>query len=350
MDSPSPTTTKHSGAAQRLLMLLVAVLATLTATVSVASASTASVSWPSSLIPAGPAAETRVEVATELAPVFVGSGRSVVAGHVGQTCPGYGGSVVGSCVATKVGPCSFSAETHVLMADGSTKPISEVRVGDEVVAQDPKTGERSARKVARLWVHDDQFVRLEIGESSVLTTANHPFWNDTDREWQRADQLDAGDLVLTADGRSVRVGRLLTAAGFGAAYNLAVDGVHTYHVLVGSDAILVHNLCPKAIQRLTEKLRGGSDIEVSSYEEARALLDSMDDLRPHVEGDLLPNPDGRMGGGFRQPNGTYRGDLINKSDPTAPVHPGLSNPDHANFPHYNIRFRDGTKAAIIIKG
>ena len=36
--------------------------------------------------------------------------------------------------------CSFSGETRVLMADGTTKPISEVEVGDEVLAYDPETG------------------------------------------------------------------------------------------------------------------------------------------------------------------------------------------------------------------
>jgi len=31
------------------------------------------------------------------------------------------------------------------------------------------------------------------------------------------------------------------------------------------------------------------------------------------------------------------------------VHPGVLNLDHANYPHYNIHFHDGTKAATIIK-
>jgi hypothetical protein len=51
---------------------------------------------------------------------------------------------------------------------------------------------------------------------------------------------------------------------------------------------------------------------------------------------------------WEQPPGTFRGDLINANDPTQPVHPTVSNPDHANNPHYNIVFGDGTKAAIII--
>jgi Pretoxin HINT domain len=145
--------------------------------------------------------------------------------------------------ATKAGTCSFEGETRVLMADGTTKPIDEIRVGDEVLAQDPETGERSARKVTHLWVHDDEYVRLEIDGSSVLTTANHPFWDDTDQRWERADELSIGDMVLTADGHRVRVGHLQSVAGHGAAYNLTVEGLHTYHVLVGHVAVLVHNTC-----------------------------------------------------------------------------------------------------------
>jgi hypothetical protein len=76
--------------------------------------------------------------------------------------------------------CSFSAETEVVMADGTTKPISEVEVGDWVVAEDPETGERGVREVTRLWVHQDTIVDLEIDGHDVATTEDHPFWNHTD--------------------------------------------------------------------------------------------------------------------------------------------------------------------------
>ncbi len=145
-------------------------------------------------------------------------------------------------VATKA--CSFGGETLVLMADGSTKPISEIEPGDMVLAQDPETGEIGARRVTDAWVHDDDLVRLEIDGDVVRTTEDHPFWNDTDKQWQRADQLDTGDYVLTAEGRRVKVGVLISAAGRGSAYNFTVEGLHTYHVLFGTDAVLVHNECP----------------------------------------------------------------------------------------------------------
>ena len=136
---------------------------------------------------------------------------------------------------------SFGGETRVLMGDGTTKPISEILVGDFVLAQDPETGEVSARRISDTWVHDDDLVRLEIDGDIVRTTEDHPFWNATDSEWQRADELSLGDSVLTADGRRVKVGVLLGSSGRGSAYNLTVEGLHTYHVLFGADAVLVHN-------------------------------------------------------------------------------------------------------------
>lgn len=140
--------------------------------------------------------------------------------------------------------CSFSGETRVLMADGSTKPISQVEVGDVVLAEDPETGERGPREVTRLWVHGDTLVELEIDGELITTTKDHPFWNHTDSEWQRVDGLGEGDLVLTADGEFLAVDGLVAgSAQRGLAYNLTVDGIHTYYVGIGGDEVLVHNTC-----------------------------------------------------------------------------------------------------------
>jgi hypothetical protein len=138
--------------------------------------------------------------------------------------------------------CSFSAETEVVMADGTTKPISEVEVGDWVVAEDPETGERGVREVTRLWVHQDTIVDLEVDGHDVATTEDHPFWNHTDGQWQRADVLDPGDLLLTADGTTLTVGGLdWGSVRTATAYNLSVDDIHTYFVAVGDNEVLVHN-------------------------------------------------------------------------------------------------------------
>lgn len=138
--------------------------------------------------------------------------------------------------------CGFSGETLVEMGGGSSKPISQVKVGDEVLATDPETGGRGPRKVTHLWVHSDTLLALETDSGTLTTTEDHPFWNATDREFQRADQLGQGDQLLTASGQLVRViGIRPGSEHVATAYNLTVDGIHTYYVVAGATAILVHN-------------------------------------------------------------------------------------------------------------
>ena len=103
-------------------------------------------------------------------------------------------------------------------------------------------------------------------------------------------------------------------------------------------------------RNLIDRLRNGNDVNVDTVEDARRILDNMSELKPATENRLTPNPGKGLGNGFKDAKGTYRGDLINKSNPSGPVHPGVQNPFHANYPHFNIRLPNGNKAAIIIGG
>ncbi|NJP35694.1 hypothetical protein HCJ94_27960 [Micromonospora sp. HSS6-12] len=138
---------------------------------------------------------------------------------------------------------SFSGDTEVLMADGTTKPIKDIRVGDLVLATDPQTGEEGPREVTHLWVHKDQLIDLRVDGGDLTTTEDHPFWNETDQQWQDSQALDPGDLLYTALGRTVAVTGLdWNSIQYGLAYNLTVDGIHTYYVLAGNTPVLVHNV------------------------------------------------------------------------------------------------------------
>jgi hypothetical protein len=141
--------------------------------------------------------------------------------------------------------CSFSASTAVVLADGTTKPIADVRVGDRVLAADPETGDRGVRNITHVWRHEDVLVDLETSDGAVVsTTEDHPFWNATDRQWQPAVALDPGDRLLTTTGTPLTVDGLdLATADAGVAYNLTVADLHTYYVGVGDHTALVHNTC-----------------------------------------------------------------------------------------------------------
>ena len=78
--------------------------------------------------------ETRVGAADLPPSLFVGSGRSVLAGHVGQTCPAYDGFVVGSCVATNTGGKPgqqqlFDTEPYDLVPESAPKPLGRGSTG-----------------------------------------------------------------------------------------------------------------------------------------------------------------------------------------------------------------------------
>jgi hypothetical protein len=157
-----------------------------------------------------------------------------------------GGRAAANVVDGVKSACSFDGGTEVMMADGTTKPIKDVEIGDRVLATDPETGEEGPRVVTRRWVHDDTLVDLELADGTVVTTTeDHPFWNATDRAWQRADRLDRGDDLHSATGQRIKVNGLAASTQkIAVAYNLTVDAIHTYYVLAGNTPVLVHNTGP----------------------------------------------------------------------------------------------------------
>ncbi|MCX6406075.1 MAG: polymorphic toxin-type HINT domain-containing protein [Propionibacteriales bacterium] len=126
------------------------------------------------------------------------------------------------------------------MGDKSKKPIEKVKVGDKVWASDPKTGVKGPRTVTHVWKHRDALVDLKVDGETITTTEDHPFWSETEGRFKDAEDLRGGELLLRWDGSLSRSSPLddSTWRG-GTAYNLTVDGLHTYHV--GSTAVLVHN-------------------------------------------------------------------------------------------------------------
>lgn len=143
---------------------------------------------------------------------------------------------------------SFSADTRVLLADGSTKAIQDIQVGDKVSAADPETGRaKGARRVdATLINHDKDLVALEVqGEggsaSTIRTTSKHPFWDATTKSWAEAGRLSPGHALTTDKGRLVKLLAVTAVPGAADMHNLTIDGLHTYYVLAGGAAVLVHN-------------------------------------------------------------------------------------------------------------
>ncbi|GIJ03729.1 polymorphic toxin-type HINT domain-containing protein [Spirilliplanes yamanashiensis] len=162
-----------------------------------------------------------------------------------------------NCQKNKKAGNSFDADTPVVMADRSAKAISEVKLHDQVLATDPETGVTSARTVTALHVNQDTEltdVLVEDAQGSTATidtTDGHPFWNVTEGRWTAADALNEDDVLRTPDGEPATVEEITSFTGDQPMYNLTVDAPHTYYVLAGEAAVLVHNFdCGKVLDTL----------------------------------------------------------------------------------------------------
>ncbi|MFE4516878.1 polymorphic toxin-type HINT domain-containing protein [Kitasatospora sp. NPDC056783] len=145
---------------------------------------------------------------------------------------------------------SFPSGVLVLLADGTTKPIEQLRVGDRVLATDPETGETGAREVdaAMVTPDDSDFTTITLadGRGEITATDHHPFWSVTENAWTNAGDLAAGDAVRTTDGTAVTVEQVRHFHLVQPAYNLTVRDTHTYYVLAQSTPVLVHNCALRA--------------------------------------------------------------------------------------------------------
>ena len=138
---------------------------------------------------------------------------------------------------------SFLPATLVLMADGSTKPIEGIEVGDLVLAADPRTGEEGAREVTEVIVGTGtkQLVELTIDGDTITATDGHPFWVVADEEWVNAEDLEPGDRLRLDNGSTVAIDVVRDYSAEAVVYNLTVGDLHTYFVAIGGDGVLAHN-------------------------------------------------------------------------------------------------------------
>ncbi|UGY94235.1 RHS repeat-associated core domain-containing protein [Streptomyces gobiensis] len=142
---------------------------------------------------------------------------------------------------------SFLPGTTVLLADGTSKPIEDVELGDEVTVTDPETGETTTREIVGTIVTEDDkdFVDLTVatdeGSAALISTTTHPFWVESEDEWVDAGHLRSGMLLRTDEGETVEVQGLRYFEKRQRTHDLTVSGIHTYYVLAGDTPVLVHN-------------------------------------------------------------------------------------------------------------
>jgi hypothetical protein len=134
-------------------------------------------------------------------------------------------------------------------------PVEQVKAGDRVLSQDPESGELAYKPVVQTTTRNPSpMVKVHLGSDTIEVTRGHMFFI-SGKGWRMAKELEPGDR-LRGVGGAVAIDRLEqmpapgpwyehvdeapdAGPGYGSAYNLIVDGFHTF--FVGDERILVQD-------------------------------------------------------------------------------------------------------------
>jgi hypothetical protein len=138
----------------------------------------------------------------------------------------------------------FARGTKVWTLTGPVA-IENVKVGDHVLAQHPRSAELAFKPVLAVTARKpSERMKVALGSESILTTRGHPFWA-CGEGWKMAKDLKVGQRLHTVSG-AVTIDALEelapakpweTSDTF--SYNLVVDDFHNY--FVGDRKVLVHD-------------------------------------------------------------------------------------------------------------
>jgi RHS repeat-associated protein len=225
------------------------------------------------------------------------------------------GEDTGAAAARNVTRCnSFAADTGVLMADGTTKPIQNVKVGDKITNADPDSVDLQQHTVTGVHVTDTDtdFSSLSVataaGPKTITVTAHHLFWNSTRHTWTSAADLKPGDHLDTGSSDTATVQSNWRFTTSIRTYNLTVDSLHTYYVLAGDSPVLVHNeSCwltqyEKAGDVTTKYTQGQGTRDPASqwYHEELSNDELLDSINNAKEGDGIGVYNGKLIGGHHR--------------------------------------------------
>ncbi|MFD7284479.1 DNRLRE domain-containing protein [Streptomyces sp. NPDC059863] len=167
---------------------------------------------------------------------------------------------------------SFVPGTAVLMADGSTRAIDRLEVGDLVLATDVEGGDTRARAVTDTRSHEGRkdLVTLTVDtdgrdgakSGTITSTAGHEYWLPDAGRWVQARALEPGMWLRASSGTWIQVTAVDRTTRKERVHNLTVEGVHDYYVLAGDGQLLVHNGCGDDLPeiKIPKSLRGGDGI------------------------------------------------------------------------------------------
>lgn len=144
---------------------------------------------------------------------------------------------------------SFTINTRVLLADGKTKPIQDIHVGDKISNAVPGSTKRETHTVTAVHVThtDHHFDHIGVtdahGHTSLIdVTSGHLIYDASNNAWTPAWKLKPGDRLQTPAGDTAVVTSVTAYTTTTTTYNLTIDGLHDYYVVAGDTPVLVHNV------------------------------------------------------------------------------------------------------------
>ncbi|MBI1758418.1 MAG: DUF4160 domain-containing protein [Actinobacteria bacterium] len=190
------------------------------------------------------------------AAALVGAGAAVRAGFKAVKAASKAGRIATGGRRAARACNSFTPDTPVVMADGSTQPIDQITVGDLVATVDTGTGALIAQPVLDVITGYGTKHLLDVttqpinpdgtpvGDPATFTaTADHPIWVEG-HGWTHTDHLTPGMRTRGATG-GLDIIRLVHDRGWlsgHTVYNLTTANTHTYLIApTDTTTTLVHN-------------------------------------------------------------------------------------------------------------
>ena len=132
----------------------------------------------------------------------------------------------------------LAPDTAVLMADGTSKPISQIQTNDVV-----RTGSHAGNlaSVRAVYVFDsDRLEEIDLAgtPAKLLATTEHFFWVDG-RGWRSGAELRVGDWLFDSSDHRVQISNLKMMATKTKVYTLKLSGASEFY----ANNVLVHDLC-----------------------------------------------------------------------------------------------------------
>ena len=163
-------------------------------------------------------------------------------------------------------PGCFLCGTSILMADGSQKPIEDIKVGDIVLSFDENSGKMIPDRVSEIFHHPKESTYLIINGYLRVTPIHSVLSNG---KWIPIGELSVGDPLTNSEGKDIDIENVIAVKELVDVYNFEVNPYHTYV----AEGYVVHNRKPDkkldiGLNSAQEKNLKGSTYYFSSENDA----------------------------------------------------------------------------------